>query len=71
MFIGPKGACDLAHPLRWQMLDLLGAEGTVTVTRCALVLGESTASCSYHLGILAKYGYITPAEGEGRESRGA
>jgi hypothetical protein len=37
------------------------------VTRCALVLGESTASCSYHLAMLAKYGYITAAPGEGRE----
>lgn len=49
------------------MLDLLRAEETVTVTRCALVLGESTASCSYHLGILAKYGYIVAAPAEGRE----
>lgn len=39
----------------------------MTVTRCAVVLGESTASCSYHLGILAKYGYIVPAPSEGRE----
>jgi hypothetical protein len=63
----PRSLRALAHPLRWRLLDLLGAEGTVTVTRCALVLGQSTASCSYHLGILAKYGYIVPAEGEGRE----
>ena len=39
----------------------------MTVTRCALVLGESTASCSYHLGVLAKYGYIVAAPGAGRE----
>jgi hypothetical protein len=63
----PRYLRALAHPLRWRLLDLLRAEETVTVTRCALVLGESTASCSYHLGILAKYGYITPAPGEGRE----
>jgi len=48
----------LAHPLRWHLIDLLGSEGTATATRCAQVLGESVASCSYHLGILAKYGYI-------------
>lgn len=29
-----------------------------TATRCAQVLGDSVASCSYHLGMLAKYGYI-------------
>lgn len=63
----PRYLRALAHPLRWRLLDLLRAEGTVTVTRCALVLGESTASCSYHLGMLAKYGYIRHADGEGRE----
>lgn len=63
----PRYLRALAHPLRWRLLDLIRTEGTVTVTRCALVLGESTASCSYHLGMLAKYGYIAPAPGEGRE----
>jgi hypothetical protein len=48
----------LAHPLRWHLIDLLGSEGSATATRCAQVLGESVASCSYHLGILAKYGFI-------------
>jgi hypothetical protein len=63
----PRYLRALAHPLRWRILDLLRTEGTATVTRCALVLGESTASCSYHLAMLAKYGYITPAPIEGRE----
>lgn len=48
----------LAHPLRWKLLDLVGSEGTATATRCAQVLGQSVASCSYHLGILGKYGYL-------------
>jgi DNA-binding MarR family transcriptional regulator len=48
----------LAHPLRWKLIDLLGSEGSATATRCAEALGESVASCSYHLGILGKYGYI-------------
>lgn len=48
----------LAHPLRWKLADLLLSEGSATATRCSEVLGESVASCSYHLGILAKYGYI-------------
>lgn len=64
----PKALRALAHPLRWQLIDLVGSEGTVTATRCAEVLGESVASCSYHLGILAKYGYIEEAPGRtGRE----
>ncbi|HEY1705043.1 MAG TPA: helix-turn-helix domain-containing protein [Trebonia sp.] len=54
----PRALRALAHPLRWQLIDLIGSEGTATATRCAEVLGESVASCSYHLGILAKYGYV-------------
>jgi len=54
----------LAHPLRWKLIDLLDSEGTATATRCAEVLGESVASCSYHLGILGKYGYIEHVPGQ-------
>jgi Helix-turn-helix domain len=53
----------LAHPVRWKLIDVLASEGTATATRCAELLGESTATCSYHLGILAKYGYITRVAG--------
>lgn len=53
----------LAHPLRWKLLDLLYSERAATATRCAEVLGESVASCSYHLNFLAKYGYIEEAPG--------
>jgi len=64
----PKALRALAHPLRWQLLDLLGSEGSGTATRCSEVLGESVASCSYHLGMLAKYGYIEEVPGRiGRE----
>jgi hypothetical protein len=59
----PKALRALAHPARWQLVDLLGSEGTATATRCAEVLGESVASCSYHLRMLAKYGYIEEAPG--------
>jgi Helix-turn-helix domain len=64
----PKALRALAHPLRWQLLDLLGSEGSATATRCSEVLGESVASCFYHLGMLAKYGYIEEVPGRtGRE----
>jgi hypothetical protein len=53
----PRALRALAHPLRWKLIDLLGSETTATATRCAEILGESVASCSYHLGILGKYGY--------------
>lgn len=54
----PKALRALAHPLRWKLIDVLGSENGATATRCAELLGESVASCSYHLGMLAKYGYI-------------
>lgn len=58
----------LAHPLRWKLIDLIGSEQAATATRCAEVLGESVASCGYHLGILAKYGYVEPVpDRAGRE----
>jgi Helix-turn-helix domain len=59
----PRALRALAHPVRWQLVDLLGSEGSATATRCAEVLGESVASCSYHLRMLAKYGYIEEAPG--------
>ncbi len=60
---GAKALRALAHPLRWQLLDLLGSEGSATATRCSEVLDESVASCSYHLGMLSKYGYIEEVPG--------
>jgi hypothetical protein len=60
----PKALRALAHPLRWKLIDLLDSEDTATATRCSEVLGESVASCSYHLGILGKYGYIELVPGQ-------
>jgi hypothetical protein len=48
----------LAHPLRWRLMEVVFSEETATATRCSQVLGESVASCGYHLGILGKYGYL-------------
>jgi hypothetical protein len=58
----------LAHPLRWQLIDLLDSTGQATATQCAEALGETVASCAYHLGILGKYGYARQVAGHpGRE----
>ena len=57
----------LAHPLRWKLLDAVFREGTATATRCAELTGESVASCSYHLNILGKYGYLELVPGPGKE----
>ena len=64
----PRTLRALAHPLRWKLIDLLVSKRTATATQCADELGESVASCSYHLRILAKYGYTEQAPGgRGRE----
>ncbi|MBE7701397.1 helix-turn-helix transcriptional regulator [Oerskovia sp. Sa1BUA8] len=63
----PERIRALAHPLRLAILDLLDDEGQATATRCAEVTGESVASCSFHLRMLAKYGFVEPAERIGRE----
>ncbi|TDE14125.1 ArsR/SmtB family transcription factor [Jiangella asiatica] len=63
----PQRVRALAHPLRLKLMDLLGAEPELTATQCAELTGESVASCSFHLRMLAKYGYIQPGERRGRE----
>jgi hypothetical protein len=64
----PKALRALAHPLRWKLLEIVSREGTATATQCAQGTGESVASCSYHLNMLAKYDYVEQAEGgQGRE----
>jgi DNA-binding transcriptional ArsR family regulator len=57
----------LTHPLRLELLDVLDGAGQATATECAAATGESVASCSYHLRILAKHGYIEPGEQSGRD----
>jgi hypothetical protein len=64
----PKRLRALSHPLRWKLISLIDSEQTATATRCAEVLGESVASCSYHLNMLAKYDFVEEAPGgQGRE----
>lgn len=57
----------LAHPLRLRIIDELTVHDELTATRCAVVTGESVAACSFHLRMLAKYGYVEPAPRRGRE----
>jgi DNA-binding transcriptional ArsR family regulator len=64
----PRALRALAHPTRLALRELLVREGSLTATEASRLLGESTASTSYHLRQLAKYGFIEPAEGgRGRE----
>ncbi|MBB1509696.1 helix-turn-helix domain-containing protein [Tessaracoccus sp. MC1756] len=59
----------LAHPIRLALLDYLSGVVSATATQCAEVIGESVASCSFHLRTLAKHGYITRAESGDAKSR--
>jgi hypothetical protein len=64
----PRALRALAHPLRLSLLGLLRSEGPLTATRAGELLGESSASCSFHLRQLAKYGMVEEAGGgQGRE----
>lgn len=59
----------LAHPLRLDLLELLGLEGPMTAARCGKILGTGQANCSFHLRQLAKYGLVeeAPTSGDRRE----
>jgi len=65
----PRALRAYAHPTRMALVGLLRREGPCTATRAAEVIGESVASCSYHLRMLAKYGLVEEddPEGAGRE----
>jgi hypothetical protein len=64
----PRALRALAHPLRLSLLGLLRTEGPLTATQAGELLGESSASCSFHLRQLAKYGLAEEAGGgRGRE----
>ncbi|MFC9681852.1 ArsR/SmtB family transcription factor [Streptomyces sp. NPDC056948] len=60
----------LTHPLRIRLLGLLRQDGPATASELAARTGESSASASYHLRVLAKYAFIAEAEHrDGRERR--
>lgn len=65
----PQALRALAHPVRLDLIELLGTAGPLTAAESARRLGSTQASCSYHLRLLAKYGYVEEAtsSGDGRE----
>ena len=63
----PERMRALAHPLRLALLEFLDDVGEATATQCAKHTGESVANCSFHLRLLARYGFIEPAAQRGRE----
>jgi DNA-binding transcriptional ArsR family regulator len=64
----PKALRALAHPIRLKLLSQLRIRGQLTATQAGELLGESSASCSFHLRQLAKYGLVEETGGgQGRE----
>jgi DNA-binding transcriptional ArsR family regulator len=64
----PKALRALAHPTRLTLLGMLRRSGPLTATAAAELIGESSASASFHLRQLAKYGLVEEAGGgTGRE----
>jgi DNA-binding transcriptional ArsR family regulator len=58
----------LAHPTRLALLDHLHTVEHATATECAVAVGDSPSSCSYHLRALARWKFVEEAEGgAGRE----
>ncbi len=64
----PRALRAYAHPTRMKLVGMLRSQGPFTATKAAELTGESVASCSYHLRMLAKYGLVEAASGgTGRE----
>lgn len=64
----PRALRALAHPTRLALVTLLRRAGPLTATQAGARLGQSPASCSFHLRQLAKWGLVEEAGGgRGRE----
>ena len=59
----PREMRALAHPLRLALVELLWREDMINATQASVALGESQASCSFHLRQLAKFGFVEEVEG--------
>jgi predicted ArsR family transcriptional regulator len=60
----PRALRAYAHPTRMALIGLLRRHGPRTATQAAAEIGESVASCSFHLRQLARFGLIEQVEGD-------
>jgi predicted ArsR family transcriptional regulator len=67
--VDPAVMRALAHPLKWELMEVLLLEGAATSTRCSELLGESQATCSFHLRQLARYGLVEEAPTQSKRER--
>jgi predicted ArsR family transcriptional regulator len=59
----------LAHPLRLALIEILWREESVSAAQAGRELGESQASCSFHLRQLAKFGIVEAVLGSHGRAR--
>jgi hypothetical protein len=67
--VDPAAMRALAHPLKWALMDVLLVEGSATSTRCAELVGDTQANCSFHLRQLARYGLVEAAPTTSKRDR--
>jgi DNA-binding transcriptional ArsR family regulator len=65
----PEALKALAHPLRGKLLAALRLDGPATASMLGRRYGESSGATSYHLRVLARYGFVEddPERSRGRE----
>ncbi len=51
----------VAHPVRLALLQALGQREPLTATEAGEMIGETPTTCSFHLRMLAKYGFVEEA----------
>ncbi|HEX5117982.1 MAG TPA: helix-turn-helix domain-containing protein [Pseudonocardiaceae bacterium] len=65
----PMAIRAMAHPVRLDLLGIVGRDGPITSAAAARRLGISQALASHHMRQLAKYGFVEPAEATNSRDR--
>src|SRR6202021_1709068 len=65
----PVAIRALAHPLRHELISIIGRLGRATTADAARELGISHGLASHHLRQLAKYGFVEQVKGKDHRER--
>src|SRR5215470_8712900 len=65
----PVAIRALAHPLRHNLMAIIGRLGRATTAQAARELGISHGLASHHLRQLAKYGFVEQVRGKDHRER--
>lgn len=65
----PRAMRALAHPLRVRLLGELRVSGPRSVGMLAELFDEAPGSISYHMGVLARSGFVAEAPENARDAR--